>query len=117
MRIAAKSSWRICRVDMPVINQLDRDRLRRRFAHGMQTLFSRSSNCIAFSRSGTEEDPGLLLVVLSMATTVKNLTARRRNYANKTGVIFWETAMSVFVTVIRRATFFCNAGLASACGS
>ncbi len=51
-------------IDMPIIEQLDELILaRQRFAHGVQTLFFDHPNCIAFSRSGTDEYPGCVVVM------------------------------------------------------
>lgn len=51
-------------IDMPIIEQLDELILaRQRFAHGVQTLYFDHPNCIAFSRSGTDDDPGCVVVL------------------------------------------------------
>lgn len=73
---------------MPVIEQLHELILaRQRFAHGVQTLFFDHPNCIAFSRSGTEEHPGCV-VVLSNGDDGEKTICLGENYGNKTGVIF-----------------------------
>lgn len=47
-------------IEMPVIEQLhELIDARQRFAHGVQTLWFDHPNCIAFSRSGTDDDPRL----------------------------------------------------------
>jgi alpha-amylase len=51
-------------IEMPVIEQLhELIDARQRFAHGVQTLWFDHPNCIAFSRSGTDEDPGCVVVL------------------------------------------------------
>lgn len=51
-------------IEMPVIEQLhELIDARQRFAHGVQTLWFDHPNCIAFSRSGTEDDPGCVVVL------------------------------------------------------
>lgn len=103
-----------CRVDMPVINQLDRLILaRQRFAHGIQTLFFDHPNCIAFSRSGTEENPGCV-VVLSNGDDGEKTLLLGDNYANKTWRDFLGNRSEHVVTNDQgEATFFCNAGSVS----
>ncbi|KHJ66585.1 cytoplasmic alpha-amylase [Pantoea rodasii] len=52
------------RVDMPVIDKLDKLLLaRQQFAHGVQTSWFDHPNCIAFSRSGTAEQPGCVVIM------------------------------------------------------
>jgi hypothetical protein len=65
-------------IEMPVIEQLhELIDARQRFAHGVQTLWFDHPNCIAFSRSGTDEDPGCV-VVLSTAMREKSADAGRQ---------------------------------------
>lgn len=71
-------------IDMPVIDNLATLILaRQRFAHGVQTLWFDHANCIAFSRSGTDEDPGCV-VVMSNGDSGEKTLALGENYANKT---------------------------------
>lgn len=77
---------------MPIIEQLDELILaRQRFAHGVQTLFFDHPNCIAFSRSGTDEYPGCVVVMSNGDDGEKPLIWERIT-AIKPGVIFWEPA-------------------------
>jgi len=70
-------------VDMPVIDNLERLILaRQRFAHGVQTLYFDHPNCIAFSRSGTEELPGCV-VVLSNGDEGEKSINLGEHYASK----------------------------------
>ena len=70
-------------VDMPVIEHLDKLILaRQRYAHGIQTLWFDHPNCIAFSRSGTEEDPGCVVVLSNGDEGEKTITLGE-NYGNK----------------------------------
>ncbi len=71
-------------IDMPIIEQLDELILaRQRFAHGVQTLFFDHPNCIAFSRSGTDEYPGCV-VVMSNGDDGEKTIHLGENYGNKT---------------------------------
>lgn len=101
---------------MPIIEQLDELILaRQRFAHGVQTLFFDHPNCIAFSRSGTDDDPGCV-VVLSNGDDGEKTINLGANYGNKTGATIWEIAKkawSPMKTVKRR---FIVTAVASACG-
>jgi alpha-amylase len=52
------------KVEMPVIDKLDRLMIaRQRFAHGVQTLWFDHPYCIAFRRSGTEDEPGCVVIM------------------------------------------------------
>lgn len=101
-------------IDMPIIEQLDELILaRQRFAHGVQTLFFDHPNCIAFSRSGTDDDPGCV-VVLSNGDDGEKTINLGANYGNKT----WRDYLgnreeSVVTDENGEATFFCNGGSVS----
>ena len=101
-------------IDMPIIEQLDELILaRQRFAHGVQTLYFDHPNCIAFSRSGTDDDPGCV-VVLSNGDDGEKSIALGANYGNKT----WRDYLgnreeSVVTDEHGEATFFCNGGSVS----
>ena len=101
-------------IDMPIIEQLDELILaRQRFAHGVQTLYFDHPNCIAFSRSGTDDDPGCV-VVLSNGDDGEKSIALGANYGNKT----WRDYLgnreeSVVTDENGEATFFCNGGSVS----
>ncbi|WP_437888722.1 alpha-amylase [Phytobacter sp. V91] len=70
-------------IDMPVIENLSQLILaRQRFAHGVQTLWFDHPNCIAFSRSGTDEDPGCVVVMSNGDEGEKRLNLGE-NYSNK----------------------------------
>ena len=71
------------RVDMPVIEKLDQLILaRQRFAHGVQRLWFDHPNCIAFSRSGTQDNPGCVVVMSNGDDGEKTLNLGA-NYGNK----------------------------------
>ncbi len=101
-------------VDMPVIHQLDQLILaRQRFAHGIQTLWFDHPNCIAFSRSGTEEDPGCVVVLSNGDDGEKTLTLGE-NYANKTWRDFLGNREETVTTDENGAgVFTCNGGSVS----
>ncbi|HFZ8993058.1 TPA: alpha-amylase [Citrobacter freundii] len=103
-----------CTVDMPVIPQLDKLILaRQRFAHGVQTLFFDHPNCIAFSRSGTEDDPGCV-VVLSNGDEGEKTLCLGENYANKSWRDFLGNRQETVVTNEQgEATFYCQGGSVS----
>ncbi|WP_312227144.1 alpha-amylase [Pseudescherichia sp.] len=101
-------------IDMPIIEQLDQLILaRQRFAHGVQTLWFDHPNCIAFSRSGTEEDPGCV-VVLSNGDEGEKTLELGENYGNK----MWRDYLgnreeTVTTDENGTGTFTCNGGSVS----
>ena len=101
-------------IDMPIIEQLDELILaRQRFAHGVQTLFFDHPNCIAFSRSGTDEYPGCV-VVMSNGDDGEKTIHLGENYGNKTWRDFLGNRQESVVTDENgEATFFCNGGSVS----
>ncbi len=101
-------------IDMPIIEQLDELILaRQRFAHGVQTLFFDHPNCIAFSRSGTDEYPGCV-VVMSNGDDGEKTINLGENYGNKTWRDFLGNRQESVVTDENgEATFFCNGGSVS----
>ncbi|MBA4712629.1 MULTISPECIES: alpha-amylase [Citrobacter] len=101
-------------IDMPIIEQLDELILaRQRFAHGVQTLYFDHPNCIAFSRSGTDDDPGCV-VVLSNGDDGEKSIALGANYGNKTWRDYLgNRAESVVTDENGVATFFCDGGSVS----
>jgi FliA/WhiG family RNA polymerase sigma factor len=101
-------------IDMPIIEQLDELILaRQRFAHGVQTLFFDHPNCIAFSRSGTDEYPGCV-VVMSNGDDGEKTINLGENYGNKTWRDFLGSRQESVVTDENgEATFFCNGGSVS----
>jgi alpha-amylase len=101
---------------MPVIEQLhELIDARQRFAHGVQTLWFDHPNCIAFSRSGTDEDPGCVVVMSNGDEGEKTLTLGE-NYGNKRWRDFLGNREEIVETDGEGcATFTCN-GEASACG-
>jgi alpha-amylase len=101
-------------IDMPVIEQLDELILaRQRFAHGIQTLWFDHPNCIAFSRSGTDDDPGCV-VVLSNGDEGEKTLALGENYGNKQWKDFLGNREET-VTTDEQGTgiFTCNGGSVS----
>ena len=98
-------------IEMPVVEQLDQMILaRQRFAHGVQTLWFDHPNCIAFSRSGTEENPGCV-VVMSNGDDGEKVISLGENYADKTWRDFLGNRQEVITTDEQgAATFTCNGG-------
>ena len=101
-------------IEMPVIEQLhELIDARQRFAHGVQTLWFDHPNCIAFSRSGTDEHPGCV-VVLSNGDDGEKTLPLGENYANKRWKDFLNNRQEVIETDDEgNAVFTCNAGSVS----
>ncbi|MGK3192220.1 alpha-amylase [Enterobacter soli] len=101
-------------IDMPVIEQLHELILaRQRFAHGIQTLFFDHPNCIAFSRSGTEEYPGCV-VVLSNGDDGEKTLCLGENYGNKSWRDFLGNREETVTTAADgEGIFTCNGGSVS----
>ncbi len=101
-------------IEMPVIEQLhELIDARQRFAHGVQTLWFDHPNCIAFSRAGTDEDPGCV-VVLSNGDEGEKLLTLGANYGNKRWKDFLGNRQEVVETDDEGcATFTCNGGSVS----
>ena len=101
-------------IEMPVIEQLhELIDARQRFAHGVQTLWFDHPNCIAFSRSGTEEDPGCV-VVLSNGDDGEKMLPLGENYRNKRWRDFLGNREEVIETDDEgNGIFTCNGGSVS----
>lgn len=100
-------------IEMPVIEQLhELIDARQRFAHGVQTLWFDHPNCIAFSRSGTDEDPGCV-VVLSNGDEERSSCRWAPTMAISAGKIFWAIAEVVETDDEGCGTFTCNGGSVS----
>jgi len=101
-------------IDMPVIEQLDQLILaRQRFAHGVQTLWFDHPNCIAFSRSGTEEDPGCVVVLSNGDEGEKTITLGE-NYGNRNWKDFLGNREETVTTdETGTGVFTCNGGSVS----
>lgn len=70
-------------IDLPAVEALPKLlTARQRYAHGVQTLWFDHPNCIAFSRSGTEDAPGCI-VVMSNGDAGEKTLELGENYANK----------------------------------
>lgn len=71
-------------IEMPVVAELEKlIQARQRFANGAQNDYFDDKNCIAFSRSGTEEAPGCVVILTNGAEGSKAV-ALGDNFANKT---------------------------------
>ncbi|WP_288657405.1 alpha-amylase [Pantoea sp. UBA6567] len=101
-------------VEMPVIDKLDQLMIaRQRFAHGVQTLWFDHPNCIAFSRSGTEDEPGCVVVMSNGDSGEKTLTLGE-NYAGKNWRDFLGNRDETITTNEQgEAVFTCNGGSVS----
>ncbi|WP_024555922.1 alpha-amylase [Franconibacter pulveris 1160] len=101
-------------IDMAVVDKLDQIILaRQRFAHGVQTLWFDNPNCIAFSRSGTREAPGCV-VVLSNGDAGKKRLTLGENYGNKIWRDFLGNRQERVITdEAGNAVFTCNGGSVS----
>lgn len=59
-------------IDMPVIPELEKlIQVRQRFANGVQTDYFNDRNCVVFSRSGTADAPGCVVVLTKGAESGK----------------------------------------------
>lgn len=102
------------KIDMPAIPELEAlIRARQIYAHGVQTLWFDHPNCVAFSRSGTEENPGCVVIMSNGETGEKSLSLGE-TLAGKT----WRDYLgnqTGRVTADDRGTalFRCNAGSVS----
>lgn len=101
-------------IDMPVIDKLaELIQARQRFAHGVQTLWFDHPNCIAFSRSGTEEDPGCV-VVMSNGDEGEKTLVLGDNYGNKTWRDFLANREETVTTNAQgEGVFTCQGGSVS----
>ena len=98
-------------IEMPVIEDLAQMILaRQRFAHGVQTLWFDHPNCIAFSRSGTDEAPGCV-VVLSNGDDGEKTLSLGENYGNKVWCDFLGNREEKVTTDENgEGIFTCNSG-------
>lgn len=101
-------------IDMPIIDKLDQLILaRQQFAHGVQTLWFDHPNCIAFSRSGTEDDPGCV-VVMSNGDDGEKTLHLGDNYGQKTWRDFLGNREETVTTNEQgEGTFTCQGGSVS----
>lgn len=101
-------------IDMPVIEDLEKlIRARQLYAHGVQTEWFDHPNCIAFARSGTEEDPGCV-VIMSNGEEGEKMVQLGDNLAGKTWRDYLEHREDRITTDEEgNATFHCNAGSVS----
>ncbi|MDW8846733.1 alpha-amylase [Erwinia sp. MMLR14_017] len=102
------------KIDMPAIPELEAlIRARQIYAHGVQTLWFDHPNCIAFARSGTEENRGCVVIMSNgdegekMLPTGEALAGKTwRDYlGNQTGTVTADDR--------GMALFRCNAGSVS----
>lgn len=71
-------------IKIPVIAELEKlIQARQRFANGVQTDYFDDRNCVAFSRSGTAEAPGCVVVLTNGEASSKTITLGK-NFAQKT---------------------------------
>ncbi|QDY43921.1 alpha-amylase [Candidatus Pantoea soli] len=110
----AGSNGEMQRVEMPVIDKLEQLMIaRQRFAHGVQTTWFDHPNCIAFSRSGTETEPGCV-VIMSNGDSGEKTLALGENYAGKTWRDFLENCDETITTNAQgEAVFICKGGSVS----
>ncbi|CAM3674320.1 MULTISPECIES: alpha-amylase [Yersinia] len=64
----------VYQIDMPIIPELEPlIQARQKFAHGAQTEYFDDNNCIAFVRSGNENQPGCIVIMTNGAEAEKNI--------------------------------------------
>ncbi|HDL7748627.1 TPA: alpha-amylase [Yersinia enterocolitica] len=104
----------IYQIEMPIIAELEKlIQARTRFAHGAQIDYFDDKNCIAFVRSGTEEDPGCV-VVLSNGAENEKIIQLGEDLANKEFADFLGNHPAIITTDDRgEAAFPVNGGSVS----
>ncbi|KOC88764.1 alpha-amylase [Winslowiella iniecta] len=99
------------KIEMPAIPELEAlIRARQQYAHGVQTDYFDHANCIAFSRSGTEEQPGCV-VIMSNGEQGEKTVALGENFAHSQ----WRDYLGHREETIScdeqgNGQFYCNAG-------
>lgn len=101
-------------IEIPPIKELPLLlKARQHYAHGVQTLYFDHPNCIAFSRSGTEDNPGCV-VILSNGDEGEKTLALGENYGGKR----WRDELGNREDIVTtdaegNATFTCGGGSVS----
>ncbi|MCZ4058143.1 alpha-amylase [Pantoea sp. LMR881] len=104
----------VYKIDMPVIPELEGlIRARQLYGWGMQTDYFDHPNCVAFSRSGTEEHPGCV-VIMSNGDEGEKTVGMGDGYAGKS----WRDYLGHREEIITadedgNAVFICNGGSVS----
>lgn len=101
-------------IEAPVIPELENlIRARQRFAYGMQTDYFDHPNCIAFSRSGTEDLPGCVVIMSNSEEGEKNISLGEA-LGNKEWCDFLGNREETITTDEKgNATFISNGGSVS----
>lgn len=99
------------KIEMPAIPELEAlIRARQLYAHGVQTDYFDHANCVAFSRSGTEEQPGCV-VIMSNGEQGEKTVALGENFAHSQ----WRDYLGHREEIVScddqgNGQFFCNGG-------
>ncbi|WP_017800051.1 alpha-amylase [Winslowiella toletana] len=101
-------------IEMPVIAELEAlIRARQLFAHGVQTDYFDHPNCIAFSRSGTEQQPGCVVVISNSEEGAKSVALGEHRAGSQW--YDWLGHREQIITCDQQGNgqFYCNAGSVS----
>ncbi|HCW46666.1 alpha-amylase [Mixta calida] len=101
-------------VEMPAVAELEAlIRARQRYAHGAQTDYFDHVNCIAFSRSGTAEHPGCVVVLSNGDDGEKQVTLGAAFAGSAWHDYLGHRQEEVTLDESGGALFYCNAGSVS----
>ncbi|NIF20374.1 alpha-amylase [Candidatus Pantoea multigeneris] len=101
-------------IDMPVIPELQAlMQARQQFAWGAQTDYFDHPNCVAFSRSGTEEHPGCVVVMSNGEAGEKTITLGEGFAGKQWRDYLGHREETVTLDEAGVAAFYCNAGSVS----
>ncbi|QHM75116.1 Cytoplasmic alpha-amylase [Mixta theicola] len=101
-------------IEMPAVEELEAlIRARQRYAHGLQTDYFDSANCIAFSRSGTAEHPGCVVVLSNGGDGEKPIDLGEAFAGTCWHDYLGHRQESITLDERGRARFRCNAGSVS----
>lgn len=101
-------------IDMPVIPELQAlMQARQQFAWGVQTDYFDHPNCVAFSRSGTEEHPGCVVVMSNGEAGEKTITLGEGFAGKQWRDYLGHREETITLDDAGVAAFYCNAGSVS----
>ncbi|WP_017347062.1 alpha-amylase [Pantoea sp. A4] len=101
-------------IDMPVIPELQAlMQARQQFAWGAQTDYFDHPNCVAFSRSGTEEHPGCVVVMSNGEAGEKTITLGEGFAGKQWRDYLGHREEMITLDEAGVAAFYCNAGSVS----
>lgn len=103
-----------CHVDMPIIPELETlIRARQLYAHGVQTEYFDHPNCVAFTRSGTAELPGCVVVLSNGEAGKKDISLGEELAGTRWRDLLEHCAETITCDEEGNAQFICSAGSVS----